>query len=133
MSIDPATGNLTPVAAVTGLEPGPTVCVRIPTSMDFDDGGHLWITATWLHSCVLPIPDISTGMHFYDDPFDGIQTSQSVVTDISGSPLHLRATAVRGSAYPPLDVPTVSLGGALVMATVLVAAALVLVSRRPVL
>ena len=131
VSIDPATGDLTPIVAIAGFgtdPPGPW-CYSEPTGMDFDDDGRLWVTVSWYQGCVI-IPIVTTGIHFYANPFDGTLTSQSHVASSTGSQPWLFALAVRGPARSLLDIPTLDFAGTLILATALAAAALALVRRR---
>ncbi len=132
VSINQATGDLTPIVELTGFEPDEPPgewCFRRASAMDFDDEGRLWIAASWYRFCTT-IPGGITVIHYYANPFDGARTSLSPVVSSTGSPLRLRALAVRGPSQAVLDIPTLSFGGALILATALAAMGMALVRRR---
>ena len=133
VSINTATGDLTPVVELSGFEPDEPPgewCMRWPHGMAFDDRGRLWVAATWRRYCII-VSDFKTGIHFYANPLDGSLTSRSLVVNSTGSLLWLHgAFAVRGPALPVVDIPTLSFGGALILAIALAAAAMALARRR---
>ena len=129
VSIDPATGDLTPVVELTGFEPDHPWCEMIPHDMDFDVEGRLWVAASWYQACIIT-PYVGTGIHFYADPLDGTLTSRSSVADGIYLILLDSAFAVREPSHPVVDVPTLGFGGALILAAALAAAALAAVGRR---
>ncbi len=128
-SIHRETGDLTPILELGGFAEGPW-CDVFPSDMDFDDQGRLWVAALWIQGCVIT-PWAETGIHFYANPFDGIQTSRSHVAHDGGYASSLSGFAVRGPVQPVVEIPTLSFGGALILAAALAAAAMTMVRRRP--
>ncbi len=127
-SINRETGDLTPIVELDGFAEGPW-CRVDPDKMEFDDHGRLWVAALWVQGCII-IPFFHTGIHFYANPLDGIQTSRSRVRSDNGRSLSLSAFAVRGPAQTVVEVPALSFGGTLILATVLAALGLALARRR---
>jgi len=122
VSIDPTTGDLTPLADITGIE-SVECLLEIPESADFDAAGGLWISVDSVPACI--VPDFNTWIVYLPDALQGTPTSRSRVDGPGWFPA--LALAPRQEV---IAVPTLDLSGFLLLSLALAATALALLRRR---
>ncbi len=121
VSVDPATGDLTPIADMSGIVSG-SCHITYPAAADFDHDGGLWVSVTSALTCILP--DFGTGIAYYSDPLTGIVTSQSPIDGADWYP----ALALQRPRQAAVEVPALGVFGFLLLSAALAAAGFVLLA-----